>query len=167
MIIRSGTIFSLLLVLSSVTYAQAEKPDMNCPQKMVFQKAETPPVYKHGMEKMKAFFADAGPELVPPNAHGTIELNVIICYQDEAVLSSLVNKTNMFLDTMPWKRHFEDMKGWKAGRQNGRYISFSIRLTLEIKNGVVMKVKYSNGATTIESALHRSRRRIYTSSLSV
>ena len=158
------TILILLLFISAgICYSQAPAADMSCPPKMVFNKAEFPPVYKNGAEKMKAFFAEAAAELVPPNANGIIELNMIICAQDEAMLSSLVNKTDMFVDTMQWKRYIEDFKGWKAGRQNGRYISFALTIILEIRHGNVIKVKYNDGSKTIESALHRFPGRTYTS----
>ncbi len=163
--IRITKLFLFLFISGVASFAQSPETDLNCPQKQVFVKAETAPVYKHGMEKMKAFFSDAALDLVPPNANGTIELDVVICFQDEAVLRLLNNKTNMYIDTMPWKRHFEDMKGWKAGKQNGRFISYSVKLTLVIKDGMVTKVKYSNGATTIESVRRTPRGRKGISSL--
>ncbi|HEV7779838.1 MAG TPA: hypothetical protein VGO58_01160 [Chitinophagaceae bacterium] len=159
MIIRYTILFLFLFSGAGMCYSQGPASDMSCPPKMVFNKAEFPPVYKNGVEKMKAFFSEAAAELIPSHANGTIELNMIICYQDEAMLSSLVNKTDMYVDTMQWKRYIEDFKGWKAGMQNGRYISFSLTIILEIKNGAVIKVKYNDGNKIIESALRRSPRR--------
>lgn len=65
----------------------------------------------------------------------------------------------MFIDTMAWRRHFEDMKGWKAGIQNGRAVSHYIKLTLVVKEGKIVQVKYDNGNTTIGSVFLKHRRR--------
>src|SRR5687768_6379895 len=100
MIIRY-TILSLFLFTSAgMCYSQLPATDMSCAPKVGILKAEFQPVYKKGIEKMKDFFVGAAAELNPPNANGIIELNMIICAQDEAMLSSLVNKTDMFVDTM-------------------------------------------------------------------
>jgi hypothetical protein len=150
MMARSAVLLLILFTSFDMAYGQNAATDMTCHKNNLVSKVDVFPVYKKGMAAMKSFFGDAAEELIPSSTTGIMELNMIICYQDEAVLLTINNKTEMYVDLIQWKRHIEDMKGWKSGSQNGRNVSYPIKLILEIKNGMVSKIKYNNGVNTIE-----------------
>lgn len=111
---------------------------------------------------MRLFFNEF---IFPPNANGAIEMQVIICYQGDAIVTHIDNKTGVTIDDISLKRWVFQMTQWKPGQQNGYYIGAYAKIWLTIKDGNVIKVRCDTGKKSIESAHHIPPLKKQTSSL--
>lgn len=147
--IRNKIFLSLFLVVTSALYGQSIPADAKCPPERVFSKSEIEPVYKPGIDSMKIFFGDL---TFSPTTKGELELDIIVCYQGDVVLSTLRNKTNTELDEASLKRWLSLMTGWKPGVQNGRFIGSLVTIVVTLDEGTVKKIKCTIGNETKKSS---------------